>query len=662
MRITHALGRLGRRYYFEDYMRVYPGGTAFNRLGWRRSARPHDLKNFKNHMKFYGFAAQFVPGQRVVDVGCGSGYGCKIVSEAGAREVHGSDVSAHALRFARDHFGEYASFTQQSITELSGYPDGFADVVISSEVIEHIKEYGLEGRALGELRRITRPGGLVVISTPNSELLGEHGFSWDELTSLFRAHFDDYCIFENALAPFEPDSRRAWEARSAEGRTGIVVSEPIVFEETVLPESATPEVKKGLAPGQFAFSDRMVDTTLLHNTHSWVGLAVCPAPDTTRTTGKRVLLVGQFDGYANGVKPAAVEAFLRKQGHDVNVFNSYYLSRGSRDPGSHARRLPRPGLRRLGVYATELSSLLFTRHWSFGRRHLSYYLLLADYYLRRSLLRSRLPLDEFDLIICEHPQDVGLLTVPTSALRFYDCPDPYADELWYEGRLTERQRDKFRIRERELYESVDGLSFSWESYARYAEKHYGISRHNLKQLNWGCYPLPPDQRASFSDPPRVVYMGSLSRTARYIDLPLLSRLSKLYPYIDVYGGPPPDPALGLNYRGWAPPTALQQYQFGLITCTTDELRRDGFSAKHLDYISYGLPVLVPAWRRHMDLLRGSVPYEEDTFVAVIEALSNETEWRRVSDESYAQAERLTWDKTLQPLEDLLSEPAPEPAT
>jgi hypothetical protein len=43
---------------------------------------------------------------------------------------------------------------------------------------------------------------------------------------------------------------------------------------------------------------------------------------------------------------------------------------------------------------------------------------------------------------------------------------------------------------------------------------------------------------------------------------------------------------------------LLSYQAGLITCTRDELRRDGFSAKHLQYLAHGLPVLAPEWRRH----------------------------------------------------------------
>jgi hypothetical protein len=103
------------------------------------------------------------------------------------------------------------------------------------------------------------------------------------------------------------------------------------------------------------------------------------------------------------------------------------------------------------------------------------------------------------------------------------------------------------------------------------------------------------------------------------------------------------------------PDVLKDYQFGLITCTKDELRRDGFSAKHLQYMAYGLPILVPAWRRHLDLLRGSVPYTEEGFLDTIASLSDRTAWQRVSDDAYAQAQLLTWDATLRPLDDTLRE-------
>jgi hypothetical protein len=375
-----------------------------------------------------------------------------------------------------------------------------------------------------------------------------------------------------------------------------------------------------------------------------------PDAESARPDAKRVLIVCKLDRYANGVRGLEIERFLRRRGYDVRLVDTYYLSRASSNERSLTCKLPGLGFRRAALYAIEAASRLLTRRWEFGRRHLSYYLLLADCRVRRSLLASLLPLDGFDLVVCETPHDADLLRLPASARTLYDCPTPWADEVYLEGRLTRRQHARLRRREAALFESVDHLAFHWESYARYAVERYGISGRNIMTLNWGCRPAA--ERASFGKPPRIVYLGSLS--SRFIDLPLMSRLTEIYPHIDVYGGPPPDPALGLNYMGHAPPTVLRHYQLGLVTCTDDELRRNGFSAKHPEYFAYGLPVLVPAWRRHLDLLQGSVPYEEETFSSVIDALSNEQEWQRMSDAAYAQAQRLTWDETLRPLEALLT--------
>lgn len=295
--LTHVAGRITGRYYFEDYKRVYPGRLAYNRLGRRREARPNDVRNYLNHRKFYEFVAQFVRNKVVADVGCGSGYGCEILKQRGAREVHGCDVSGSAVGFARRHFGASAVFTRQGITGLHGYADSSFDVVVSSEVLEHVKEYGMERKALQELKRITRPAGLLVIATPNSELLGVHGFSFDEIGSLLASEFDHYCLFENALLPFGL-AKSAWLRRLAEGQTGVIVSQRIDLAESVLPDGEVPELKSGLEPGRWPFQtltarterqrvsldpvegsspgadvgDVAIDTTLLHNTHSWIAV------------------------------------------------------------------------------------------------------------------------------------------------------------------------------------------------------------------------------------------------------------------------------------------------------------------------------------------------------------------------------------------------------
>ena len=374
--------------------------------------------------------------------------------------------------------------------------------------------------------------------------------------------------------------------------------------------------------------------------------------DTSART-RRVAVICQLDRFANGVKPVQIDRFLRERGHEVHLVDTYHLSRAASVGGPLARRRPGRGLRRPALYALEVAGLPI-RHAKVAQRRLSYHLVVADHHLRRSMLRALLPLDEFDLVICETPHDAGVLRDGMTAQTLYDCPTPWADELFFEGRLTERQHARLRGYEAELFESIDRLAFHWQSYARYAVEHYGISGHNLMRLDWGC--TPQARRAEFAGPPRVAYIGSLS--SRFIDLPLLSRLSRLYPHIDVYGAPPPAPSLGLNYRGYASPDVLERYQLGLITCTKDQLRCNGFSAKHLEYLSYGLPVLAPSWRRHLELLPGSVAYDEKSFMSVIERLSDEAEWQRLSDAAYSGAQRLTWDETLRPLEDVLRGEAP----
>jgi hypothetical protein len=324
--------------------------------------------------------------------------------------------------------------------------------------------------------------------------------------------------------------------------------------------------------------------------------------------GRRVLLVCQLDGFSNGWRAGEIRQFLERQGHEVRVANTYYLSRASSDPSSLLHKLPYPSPLKAALYAVEAASLVLARRWEFGRRNLSYFALRADCRLRRSILRSTLPLDEVDLVIAVTPHDAEVVLIPGPARKLYDCMTPWADELDFEGMLTERQHAKLRRYEKEILEDVDVLTFAWESYARYAAKHYGLSLDNLMQLNCGCE--PSETRARFADPPRICYLGSLS--SRFIDLPLLSRLSALYPHIDVYGGPDPPASMGFNYKGWAAPEVLQDYQFGLITCTKRRAAPRRILGEASAVHGVRLPILVPAWRRHLDLLRARCPIPRRT--------------------------------------------------
>lgn len=270
--ITHIIGRLTKKYYFEDYGRVYPDNLVFDRFGRKKEYTEAARRNFLNHQKFYKFTAQFVSGKAVCDIGCGSGYGSKILKDSGASAVYGTDISRTSISYAKAKFGQYVEFSIQTCTNLRLYKDDSFDVTVCSEVLEHIKEYSMEDVALKEIRRVTKNNGLIILGTPNSELLGEHGFSFSELSSLVGRHFDSFVIFENALIPFDYNLRRKWQERLANNKTGVIVSENINLSETVLPPNVGEcdiLLKEGIPVGTYKLKDIDINTELLHNTHSF---------------------------------------------------------------------------------------------------------------------------------------------------------------------------------------------------------------------------------------------------------------------------------------------------------------------------------------------------------------------------------------------------------
>lgn len=116
------------------------------------------------HRGRYLWAAQLAEGRKVLDAGCGTGYGTEILAAAGAQRAVGLDISQDAIEAARAYSSGYSSeFLLGNLHELP-FEDGAFDLAICFEAIEHVEDQHL---AIGELRRILGPTGLLAISSPN---------------------------------------------------------------------------------------------------------------------------------------------------------------------------------------------------------------------------------------------------------------------------------------------------------------------------------------------------------------------------------------------------------------------------------------------------------------------------------------------------------------
>lgn len=114
------------------------------------------------HHARYGWAALLASGGRVLDAGCGSGAGTARLGEH-AQAAVGVDVSPAAIEDARRSRGEQAEFREGDMRSLPFETAEF-DVVVCFEALAHVAETDL---VLDELRRVLRPGGLLLVSSPN---------------------------------------------------------------------------------------------------------------------------------------------------------------------------------------------------------------------------------------------------------------------------------------------------------------------------------------------------------------------------------------------------------------------------------------------------------------------------------------------------------------
>jgi SAM-dependent methyltransferase len=132
-----------------------------------------DLLN--EHMARYAFATSLARGKRVLDAGCGAGYGAAELAEV-AGWVVGADIAAEAIDFARQNYRRHNLLFERACCAALPHRPGSFDLVVAFEVIEHLANWR---ELVLEARRLLAPGGQFVVSTPNrlyyNESRGQQG-------------------------------------------------------------------------------------------------------------------------------------------------------------------------------------------------------------------------------------------------------------------------------------------------------------------------------------------------------------------------------------------------------------------------------------------------------------------------------------------------------
>ena len=242
------------------------------------------------HLRAYDEAVGHAAGRDVLDVGCNTGYGTLRFTPV-ARRVVGVDVSPRAIDAARQRAPDgHPEFVVTSGFELP-FPDDSFDLVTTFQVLEHVPD---PMAYLQEIKRVARPGGTVILATPNAATRLYPGMTpWNpfhiheylaaELRDLLAHVFPQVQLLGMFGAPalYETEIRRVDAARRIIGRRW-----PMRVARAVLPAFARKWLRAIVSPSdletilQFSVADLFYTNTDLDRAMDLLAVCQLGPPET----------------------------------------------------------------------------------------------------------------------------------------------------------------------------------------------------------------------------------------------------------------------------------------------------------------------------------------------------------------------------------------------
>jgi len=147
------------------------------------------------HLHRYAFASVFANRKKVLDIACGEGYGSNLIAQI-AEAVTGVDIDEETIQKAKTKYPRQNLIFKHGSASSIPCEDNYFDIVISFETIEHLNEHI---QMFAEIKRVLKPDGILILSSPDKTLSDTFGISnkyhvkelkKEELLTLAQQFFD----------------------------------------------------------------------------------------------------------------------------------------------------------------------------------------------------------------------------------------------------------------------------------------------------------------------------------------------------------------------------------------------------------------------------------------------------------------------------------------
>ncbi|HEY4324112.1 MAG TPA: class I SAM-dependent methyltransferase [Mucilaginibacter sp.] len=166
----------------------------------------HILNNTTiEHLHRYSLAKTFCADKTILDIACGDGYGSNLLAKS-ALKVIGVDIAGDVIEVAKKKYSRSnLSFIQGSTSDIP-LAENSVDVVVSFETIEHHDEHA---RMMEEIKRVLKPSGLLIISSPDKKNYSEEAnynnpyhvkeLYFEEFKQLISQYFINYDFYSQKI-------------------------------------------------------------------------------------------------------------------------------------------------------------------------------------------------------------------------------------------------------------------------------------------------------------------------------------------------------------------------------------------------------------------------------------------------------------------------------